>query len=413
MTGPSDRGNVVMIFALSLLPLIALVGGMLDFSRARSHQSLSQDALDATVLAAAIDSVGGDLSDTTPVDLTSAYRPVYDAMLEGEPVSVQSLTVERIGETVSARVTIRSETIFLGLIGLNQFSATQNAEVTLGERSFEIALALDTTGSMAGPKMTRLKSAATQLVSDMSARVSDRSKLRFALVPFANFVNVGAGRRGAGWIDNTGLASYHHEIFDIAADRFDVYDHLGIGWPGCVESRPSPYDVTDERPRSAVPDTLFVPAFHPDEPDSTIDFPNTYLTDTSAGDDDDVTFDAAKYGIFSTSPASWVTASVSRTPYIFYSNYTHDQGPDFSCASQPVQPLTTNYAAVTTQINALDANGGTNLVEGITWGWRVLSAQEPFTEGRPDATADNVKVIILLSDGLNGINAFPTDLGSE
>jgi hypothetical protein len=37
-------------------------------------------------------------------------------------------------------------------------------------------------------------------------------------------------------------------------------------WPGCVESRPGALSVNDTTPNPNIPNTLFVPAFAPDEP---------------------------------------------------------------------------------------------------------------------------------------------------
>src|SRR5690606_23305922 len=72
-------------------------------------------------------------------------------------------------------------------------------------------------------------------------------------------------------------------------DRFALYDKLGnVGWKGCVEARNHVqgenglyYDTSDLPPARENPDSLFAPAFAPDEPDSG-GFPNSYLDDTPA-----------------------------------------------------------------------------------------------------------------------------------
>jgi hypothetical protein len=51
--------------------------------------------------------------------------------------------------------------------------------------------------------------------------------------------------------------------------------------------------------------------------------------------------------------------------------------------------------------------GGTNNMEGLMWGWRVLSPGSPFTEG--GAYADRKKIIVLMSDGLNDVANNPND----
>lgn len=47
------------------------------------------------------------------------------------------------------------------------------------------------------------------------------------------------------------------------------------------------------------------------------------------------------------------------------------------------------------------ANGNTNLLEGLMWGWRTISPNAPFADAKPYKTADNEKIIILLTDGMN------------
>jgi hypothetical protein len=46
-------------------------------------------------------------------------------------------------------------------------------------------------------------------------------------------------------------------------------------------------------------------------------------------------------------------------------------------------------------------NGNTNLLEGLVWGWRTLSPNEPFADGRAYTTSGNRKIIVLLTCGMN------------
>jgi len=63
--------------------------------------------------------------------------------------------------------------------------------------------------------------------------------------------------------------------------------------------------------------------------------------------------------------------------------------------------LTTNKASVVTMVQGLIAKGGTNILEGLMWGWRVLSPEAPFTEGREYTDAENTKYLVLMTDGEN------------
>ena len=54
---------------------------------------------------------------------------------------------------------------------------------------------------------------------------------------------------------------------------------------------------------------------------------------------------------------------------------------------QPITPLTNDYNALKDKIEALNANGYTNILEGVSWGMRVLSPGEPFARARRKAGA--------------------------
>ncbi len=88
------------------------------------------------------------------------------------------------------------------------------------------------------------------------------------------------------------------------------------------------------------------------------------------------------------------------------------RGPNRGCPT-PIVPLTTSAGrdAIDDAIDDMHhwSGGGTNQVEGLVWGWRVLSPGAPFTEGRPynDPNDPVRKVIVLMSDGQN------TNVGSD
>jgi hypothetical protein len=81
-------------------------------------------------------------------------------------------------------------------------------------------------------------------------------------------------------------------------------------------------------------------------------------------------------------------------------------GPNYGCTTNPITPLADvtvpdGLAAIKAAIDAMAPNGGTNVPEGLAWGWRTVSGGAPFTEGRPDSEKGNDKVVIVLTDGEN------------
>lgn len=82
-------------------------------------------------------------------------------------------------------------------------------------------------------------------------------------------------------------------------------------------------------------------------------------------------------------------------------SYFRDSGPNSYCPDIPVQQLSTNKTTVKNTIDSMEAHGGTNIQQGLTWGWRTLSEAKPFRGGRPLTDVNNRKILILLTDGNN------------
>lgn len=178
-------------------------------------------------------------------------------------------------------------------------------------------------------------------------------------------------------------------------------------WQGCVEARPYPYNTDDTTPTSGTPATLYVPMFAPDEA-------GHRWRDLDRDGNDDLNDNG--YGYSNNWWADWEnTNALSRQkdarkyfrvkPY-GSSSAGSGYGPNFSCTTSPITPLTdvtveAGKTAITTAIDAMKPTGNTNVPEGTVWGWRVLSSNEPFTQGRDNNEKGNDKVVIVLTDGAN------------
>jgi len=164
-------------------------------------------------------------------------------------------------------------------------------------------------------------------------------------------------------------------------------------WNGCVEARPAHYDTLDTAPQQANGDTLWVPYFAPDEPDSGAAsqngfwYGNSYLDDEVGSGNNDVDFRQRKVSKYDGETVS-------------------SDGPYFNCKNQPVQPLTNSRSTILNAINQMNAAGSTVIPIGLAWGWRVISPGAPFSEGVPYEDDTVTKVIILLTDGKNDIGSL-------
>jgi len=73
------------------------------------------------------------------------------------------------------------------------------------------------------------------------------------------------------------------------------------------------------------------------------------------------------------------------------------------CNKSYVLPLTNIYGTIKSKIDSLYASGNTLSNVGMVWGYRVLSPEAPFREGKPWSDVTNKKVAILMTDGDNNI----------
>jgi Flp pilus assembly protein TadG len=360
-----------------------------------------------------------------------------------------------------------------GTTGTTDLDFAATSEIKMQD-TIELAIVLDNSGSMSElghgsskVRMDLLKDAAKQLVDtlgDTAAQMKQIAKpVQIGLVPFAASVNVGSDKATATWMDLDGLSPVHHENFnwasmpagyEITANAAGVYYKTGASWPtaqkntkvtrfslygemkyytnsaqtlkanysswqGCVEARPSPYDVNDTTPTTTTPATLFVPMFAPDE--NTSAYNNWYLYTASGtpkywsdvlgsgytslqkqqymGKYFDIGSGKGYIGPYGTIPAGL------------------DVGPNSMCTTTPITPLTdisltAGKTAIKASIDAMQPDGATNVPEGMAWGWRVVSSAAPFTDGRPETQKGNDKVVIVITDGANTYYT-PSSLGAS
>src|SRR5690606_33823123 len=159
------RGNVAMLFSLSLPVLILMTLGGVDIHRMSTVRVNLQDALDAAALAAARSPY------TRQEDLQRIGLAALKANLQAYPnVTLEEDQTSFIlsGDDVvvaDARVQVKTlvANIFLppyGQLMADYLPVGSHSEVDRSSRNLEVALVLDVTGSMAGQRINDLKAAA-------------------------------------------------------------------------------------------------------------------------------------------------------------------------------------------------------------------------------------------------------------
>lgn len=432
-----DRGgNFAMISAALAVPLMLGTGLAIDVTNIARKQDELQRAADSAVLA--ITREGRTISEDRAREIATKFLGVnYD-------LDIAAFQISRNDTRVTLDVESSTLLSFGGLFGKEKWPLTAAASADIAYISYEVGLVLDTTGSMYGGKLAAMKEAVLGLIDTMSAQVDDEERLKFAVVPFATFVNVGAqygpsfkkGKQvegsGAPWLDLKGASNFPQSELAPGASRFQIYKNLGQTWAGCVETRyrdGKDYDVNDTRPDPARPETLFVPAFAIDEPDS--GYANSYISSDAKPKDKSVEQKKkrfAKYGVGTDGAGNpengglldpvvvavgdLLGGLLGTEPAHIKIDTSNGKGPGKGCGMQPITPLSSDYTDLKKKVKALKAEGTTNITEGVAWGLRALSPGEPFTEGLPVGPGRE-KIMIVLTDGSNVFGNQNNGLGSS
>jgi Flp pilus assembly protein TadG len=403
-----ERGVVAVVFAITFAGLFLMAAIAIDYGRTEGEMVRMQNAVDAAALAAS-HSLGLPDQDTAGPQTAAAYFKAN--MAKHADVGVlDGVALDAAKGEVAAKAKGGMLTSFLRAVGIHELGFKANSTVSRGKGTVEVALVLDNSGSMAGSYIADLRTAAQNLVNVVFTGFEGTDKVKVAVVPFAASVNVGAGNADASWMDTGGLSPVHAENFAEPKTRFELLQQMGVAWGGCVEVRPAPHDVTDSLPTANTPASLFVPMFNPDEPDGANDggdsYGNNYLPDYG-GSCPAPPSTCLNYN-WKGNCTSWsqppvLTPAEAQARVCKYQGASigSAQGPNYLCDTKAILPLTSDKGAVNALIQTLQAKGGTNILEGVMWGWRTLSPELPFTEGRAFSDKENIKYLILMTDGEN------------
>jgi Flp pilus assembly protein TadG len=380
----ANAGNIAMIYALALMPTLAAIGSAVDLTRAMVVKMRLAEAMDAAGL-----SVAGTVGLSEAEMTAKAQKFFYANYPDEELGTVTSLTVAPSGTNlVTVSGTARVETAFMGLFGIFYLDVGVNAEVTRESKGLEIALVLDNTGSMASNgKIQALKSATNELIGILFGDQTTPSHLKMSLVPFSQTVKVDTATFLAdGYMDANGQSANAKLNFNNNMYAFAVWATMNNkSWGGCVEARPNGYEETDDAPSAGTPDTLFVPYFEPDGPDSNAyGGYTTYVTDGTNSNQDTRLKRSQKY------------AGQNKT------------NPNSDCNMQKILPLTNNKVTLQNYVNGMVSTGYTHIALGASWGWRTLSPTAPYTEGSDYGDENWTKAMVFLTDGLNTIDSNNT-----
>jgi Flp pilus assembly protein TadG len=343
----STSANVTVTFALTLIPMVGLVGAAVDFSHASSVKVAMQAASDSAALM-----LSKSASTTSQSDIQAKANGYFKALFnrpEATGLVVNATYTTTGGSKIVLTATSNVKTEFMGLMGFSQMKIGVESQIKWGNTKLRVALALDTTGSMSEDgKIEALKSATKGLHKQLKAAAAQDGDVYVSIIPFSKDVNYGKSSYQATWIrwdlweETNGSCSNNN--YDSKSEcesrnkKWTADPHKS--WNGCITDRDQDNDTKNAAPNVNIKATLFP---------------------------------AEQYG---------------------------------SCPAQ-LLPLTYNWIALDDKVDDLFPKGNTNQGIGIAWAFQALTAS-PFVIPAKDPTYKYNDVIILMSDGLNTQNRFST-----
>ena len=226
-----EEDGAVLVFSLVLFVLMIMIGGLaVDLMRYETTRTTIQNTLDRSTLASA------NLSQT--LDPETVVRDYFAKA--GMTTYLKTVTVTNglNFRNVNADASADTDPIFLHMIGINEFEAAAMSEAEQRINNVEIALVLDVSGSMAGTKITNLKTAAKEFVATVLETDGD-DRISIGIVPYNGQVNLGP----------------------LMAGKFNVTLPTGVNDTACVDLPPEVYTTTDMSRSLALPTTAYADTF--------------------------------------------------------------------------------------------------------------------------------------------------------
>lgn len=186
-----DRaGNVALIAAASIVPLLALVGGGVDMGRAYMARTQLQSACDAAVLA-------GRRSMSQTGEYASAdqakARAMFDFNFDAKAVTasgVSFISSANDAGQVEGSAAATMPTTVMRFFGKGDFALRAECMAELQIANADVMFVLDTTGSMAGTRIAGLRDAVRDFHRTLNAAIKDENtRIRYGFVPYSMTVN--------------------------------------------------------------------------------------------------------------------------------------------------------------------------------------------------------------------------------
>jgi Flp pilus assembly protein TadG len=449
----ASRANVAITFGLALVPIMGLTGAAVDFSHANSVKADMQAALDSTALM-----ISKNAANMSAAQIQTAADGYFQALFtrpEATNIKVTTNYANNGGSTMVVTGSADMATDFMGVIGYKSITVTSSATAKWGSTRLRVALVLDNTGSMAqSGKIGALKTATTNLLTQLQNAVTNDGDVYVSIVPFSKNVSVDvANNVNANWIDWADWSAPPPNSTpgsSVGPGSNCPYSTSNNGFQ-CTTGPANGSATTSKVPSSGTYAGYICPSIDNGNKNSlqgSIYYNGCYnsvgtttTTTTTVGSGSNASCNGYSNCTCTGGGSSKVckqTTTTTGAPYThtWVANATStwngcitDRGTSsapsasnydrtiaapvegdasslypaqqYSYCTLETMGLSYNWASMTTLVNQMSPNGSTNQPIGLVWGWQTLAGGGPFSVPAEDPNFQYKKVIILLTDGLN------------
>ncbi len=463
----ANQGNIAVIFAIALVPILTFMGAAIDYSRANSARSSMQSALDSTALMISKDLTDGRItSSDIEAKAKSYFAALYtnkDSTVVSDDIHATYLPKDDTTGTSNIVITASGYVIadFMKIAGFPQLGFNTGATATWGNARLRVAMVLDVTGSMGSDnKMPNLKTAATNMVTTLSALNKNDGDVYISIIPFSRDVNIGAGTPAAAWV--TGWPAWEAEPAAIVPPATKIANWKNYG-PGsacpfgsqaftCVTTPVSGSpDSVDSNNKPVIPSNGTYSGYICPGVDGSASGRSNYYngcynsvdkgttttrTDFCTGNNCACKFSKGMIGGAGSScsctgnnsqtkcsetvrdydhtwivnaHSTWNGCVTDRTENYDTTNDAPTLGDaakqfvveQYSECPAALVPMTNVWTTLTDKITALVPGGNTNQAIGGAWGWLSLTQTAPLSAPPIDPAFTYNNYVVLVSDGLN------------
>jgi len=205
----NNAGNTMAIAAAALLPLVAVVGSVIDISRYHMATTRLQNACDAGALATRKAMGENSIDETSRNHGLALFDQNYADGTFGLDDLERDYTADDEG-TVTGTATGELPSALMSIFGFVSFDVAVSCSADINISNSDIVFVLDVTGSMNCPddgsycpgsnnnnveasnaRIRGLRTAVMDFYDTVDAATSASAQIRFGLVPYASNVNVG------------------------------------------------------------------------------------------------------------------------------------------------------------------------------------------------------------------------------